>query len=81
MLKKSILIAAGVALALIGSAAPAENLLEVYGAALKSDPLIREAEARRMAALESKPQARSLLLPQVNVGGQIYTANSEGDEP
>ncbi len=32
-----------------------------------------------MAALEAKPQARSLLLPQVNVGGQIYTANSEGE--
>jgi outer membrane protein len=68
-----------VAVALMGSAVRAENLLEVYQAAIKSDPLIREAEARRMAALESKPQARSLLLPQVNVGGQIYTANSDGE--
>ena len=79
MHKKSVLIACGVALALMGNVARAENLLEVYQAAIKSDPLIREAEARRMAALESKPQARSLLLPQVNVGGQIYTANSEGE--
>ena len=79
MHKKSILIACGVALALMGAVARAENLLEVYQAAIKSDPLIREAEARRLAALESKPQARSLLLPQVNVGGQIYTANSEGE--
>ena len=78
MHKKSILIACGVALALMGAVARAENLLEVYQAAIKSDPLIREAEARRLAALESKPQARSLLLPQVNVGGQIYTANSDG---
>jgi len=61
MRKKSILIAAGVALALIGSAARSENLLEVYQAALRSDPLIREAEARRMAALEAKPQARGVL--------------------
>jgi outer membrane protein len=79
MRKKSVLIACGVAVALMGSAVRAENLLEVYQAAIKSDPLIREAEARRMAALESKPQARSLLLPQVNVGGQIYTANSDGE--
>lgn len=79
MHKKSVLIACGVALALMGSVVRAENLLEVYQAAIKSDPLIREAEARRMAALESKPQARSLLLPQVNVGGQIYTANSDGE--
>lgn len=79
MHKKSVLIACGVALALMGGVARAENLLEVYQAAIKSDPLIREAEARRMAALEAKPQARSLLLPQVNVGGQIYTANSDGE--
>ena len=47
------------------SAPPArsENLLEVYQAAVQSDPLIREAEARRMAALEAKPQARGVLLP------------------
>ena len=51
MHKKSILIACGVALALMGTAARAENLLEVYQAAVKGDPLIREAEARRMAAL------------------------------
>jgi len=79
MRKKSILIACGVALALAGAVARAENLLEVYQAAVKGDPLIREAEARRMAALEAKPQARSLLLPQVNVNGQIYTANSDGE--
>jgi len=79
MHKKSILIACGVALALMGTVARSENLLEVYQAAVQGDPLIREAEARRMAALESKPQARSLLLPQVNVGGQVYTANSEGE--
>jgi len=79
MRKKSILIACGVALALVGTVARAENLLEIYQAAVKGDPQIREADARRMAALEAKPQARSLLLPQVNVGGQIYTANSDGE--
>ena len=58
MRKKSFLLACGVAAALLGPVAQAENLLDVYQAAVKSDPLIREAEARRLAALEAKPQAR-----------------------
>lgn len=59
------------ALATPGIAA-GESLLEVYQQALQSDPLIHEAEARRMAALEREPQARGLLLPQVNGGGSWY---------
>ncbi len=81
MRKPSFLLACSVAVALLGpSGAPrAENLLEVYQTAVRNDPVIREAEARRMASLEAKPQARALLLPQVSVGGQIYTANFEGE--
>lgn len=80
MRKPSFVLACSVALSLFGAgAARAENLLEVYQAAVKNDPVIREADARRMASLEAKPQARALLLPQVNVGGQIYTANSDGE--
>ena len=47
----------------------AASLLEVYQQALQSDPLIHEAEARRLAALEVEPQARGLLLPQLSAGG------------
>ena len=47
----------------------ASSLLEIYQQALQSDPQIHEAEARRLAALESKPQARGALLPQIGVGG------------
>jgi outer membrane protein len=79
MHKKSILIACGVALALAGTAARAENLLEVYQAAVKGDPLIREAEARRMAALEAKPQARGLLFPQINLNGTYSKRDSESN--
>jgi outer membrane protein len=79
MHKQSILIACSVALAMLGTAARAENLLEVYSAALRSDPLIREAEARRMAALETKPQARGLLFPQFNLTGQYATRDSESN--
>lgn len=80
MRKPSFLLACSVAVTLFGQGvARAENLLEVYQAAVKNDPVIREADARRMASLEAKPQARALLLPQVSVGGQIYTANSDGE--
>ena len=83
MLKKNILIAAAVALTLAGTAARSENLLEVYQAAVRSDPQIREAEARRMAALEAKPQARGVLFPQLSVNGNAYTASAdtEGFQP
>ena len=42
------------------------SLLEVYQQALQGDPQIHEAEARRLAALEAKPQARGVLLPQID---------------
>lgn len=48
------------------------SLLEVYQQALQSDPLIHEAEARRLAALEATPQARGLLLPQIRAGGSWF---------
>ncbi len=44
----------------------AEDLLQVYSRALASDPQLREADALRKAALESKPQALAALLPQVS---------------
>ena len=78
MTRKSLLLACGVAAALVaGTAARAENLIDVYQAALRSDPVLREAESRRMAALEAKPQARGLLFPQVNVTGQYATRDGE----
>ena len=61
------------------SAAGAENLLEVYQDAVQNDPLIREAEARREAALEVKPQARGLLLPQINIDGQWAQSDSDSN--
>ena len=79
MNKKSILLACGVALALVGPVTRGENLFEVYQAAVKNDPVIREAEARRLAALEVKPQARGLLLPQVDVSGQYATSSDDSE--
>src|ERR1700691_5829084 len=44
----------------------AADLMDVYQRALQNDPQLREAEANRLAALESKPQALSALLPQLS---------------
>jgi hypothetical protein len=52
-LVRVILAAAGVA----AFNASAADLKDVYSRALTSDPLIREAEANRLATRESKPQA------------------------
>jgi outer membrane protein len=58
--------------------ATADTLLEIYQQALQSDPLIHEAEARRLAALEAVPQARSALLPQLSAGASLSSSSSDG---
>ncbi|MFT5501079.1 MAG: outer membrane protein [Woeseiaceae bacterium] len=65
-------------LAAIPATANAASLLEVYQQALQSDPLIHEAEARRLATLEVAPQARGSLFPQLNAGGSWTTGSRSG---
>ncbi len=60
-----------------GMNATAADLDAVYQRALTNDPLIREAEANRRAALESKPQARAALLPQLNASGRYNDEQSD----
>jgi outer membrane protein len=60
--------------------AQAASLLEVYQQALQSDPLIHEADARRLAAAEAAPQARGLLFPQLVANASYSTAESEGTQ-
>jgi outer membrane protein len=60
------------------SAAHAASLLEIYQQALQSDPAIHEAEARRLAALEAKPQARGVLLPQISIDGAYTQSERSG---
>jgi outer membrane protein len=57
-------------------AAAATDLVAVYQRALQNDPQLREAEANRLAALESKPQALAALLPTAT--GTVI-ANKERD--
>jgi len=62
------------------STASAASLLEIYQQALQSDPQIHEAEARRLAALEAKPQARSAYLPQLSLTGDYNMTGSSGPD-
>ncbi len=78
MHKKSSILAFGITLALLSASAWSADLMEVYQAAAKSDPQILEAQARRMAALEVKPQARGLLFPQVSATGSAARDNIRG---
>lgn len=62
-----IVIACGLSLA--AQAGFGADLLEVYQRALQNDPIIREADANRLASRESKPQALAALLPQISANG------------
>lgn len=63
---------------LMSSAAGAADLIAVYKRALQNDPLLREAEANRLAAIEARPQAQSALLPQVTASGAATRERDTG---
>ena len=71
----------GLAIAGLSGVAGAASLLEVYQQALQSDPLIHEADARRMATMEVVPQARGLMLPQINANGNFTTGSRSSFGP
>jgi outer membrane protein len=60
------------------STASAADLLAVYQRALQNDPQLKEAEANRLAALESKPQAIAALLPQLAGNGTVSKERDRG---
>ncbi len=60
--------------------ASAADLKEVYTRALTSDPLIREADANRLATRESKPQAVASLLPQIAANASELKNESVGSQ-
>jgi len=60
--------------------AVAADLKEVYTRALENDPLIREAEANRLATRESKPQAVAALLPQIAANASQLKNESTGSQ-
>ena len=62
-------------------AAHGADLTEIYHRALRSDPQLREAEATRSAALEAKPQALSVLLPQLTATGGYTHDDLNSESP
>src|ERR1700687_5496424 len=60
------------------ASAPAADLLAVYQRALQNDPQLREAQATRLAALETKPQALAALLPQISGNGLVTREHDSG---
>lgn len=78
-MKNKITLLANLALSLaLASNATAESLIDVYQMALQNDPSIREADANRSAELQSKPQARGLLLPQIDFSADWTDQSSDG---
>jgi outer membrane protein len=66
------------ALALASGTAAGDTLLQIYEKAVRSDPLVREAEANKLATQEGKPIARGSLLPQVNGRYNINETTATG---
>ncbi|HEU4529558.1 MAG TPA: TolC family outer membrane protein [Steroidobacteraceae bacterium] len=66
------------ALLACASSAQADDLIQVYQRALQNDPLVREAEANRLAAMEAKPRALSGLLPAFDANGSMGKRESDG---
>jgi outer membrane protein len=65
---------------MVSGPAYSASLLEIYQQALQGDPQIHEAEARRLAALEAKPQARGVMLPQLGFGGTYTVSDRSGTQ-
>ena len=69
------MLALAVAMAMAPLSSQAADLLSLYQQAKESDPQIRAARANRDANYEAKPLARSALLPNVSVSGDLsYTS-------
>lgn len=69
----------GCFLAANATVAYSADLLQVYQRAQQSDPLLREADATRLATREARPQAWAALLPQIDASAGISRGNSTLD--
>ncbi len=76
MRKMHHLVFAGIVVALGGSPAAAEDLLQVYRQAQDSDPVVKAAAATQQASQETLPQARALLLPSLD--GSVQSGKDFG---
>ena len=65
-------------LAVCAGTAQGKDLVGVFADALQNDPVIRQADANRLAAREARPQAWSALLPQLNGTAGITKDHQSG---
>ena len=63
---------------LASSLASGDTLMQIYEKAVRSDPLVREADANKLATQEGKPIARGALLPQVSGTAAYGNATANG---
>jgi outer membrane protein len=72
--------AATLALVLLVStgAAGAKDLVGVFEDAVNNDPVIRQADANRLAAREARPQALAAVLPQINGSAAVTRDHNAG---
>jgi outer membrane protein len=63
------------------SVAAQESLIAIYERALQNDPALREAEANYLATAEARPQARSGLLPSLQLSSTNARNDSENPNP
>jgi outer membrane protein len=71
------LLTLALSLAAVSLPSHGEDLLDAYRQARANDPVLAQADATRLAVHEGVPQARALLLPQVNgTLGLTQTSNS-----
>ena len=61
-----------------GLGAKSASLIEIYQLATINDPFIKEALANKEAIIESKPQARSLILPQLSSSATFSDSDVNG---
>ncbi len=78
-MKRRSTLGAGTLLLALALPAQSESLLEIYQQALQSDPLVREAEANRLASEEALPQARGVLFPQLSAQGSYSDSTRDGN--
>jgi outer membrane protein len=62
-------------------AAPAKDLVGVFEDAVRNDPVIRQADANRLAAREARPQAWAAVLPQLNGTAGATGDHNAGEQP
>src|SRR5260370_32806072 len=62
-------------------AATAKDLVGVFEDAVHNDPVIRQADANRLAAREARPQALAAVLPQLNGTAGVTGDHNAGEQP